>query len=98
MIRGMIDGLEDRDPAYNPQDVEAAFAEFQAYTSQRRAEKMYADNPAFRKKADENLKKSRAILDQNAEMAGVEIRPDGVQVQVRHPAMDGRWARRKWSR
>jgi FKBP-type peptidyl-prolyl cis-trans isomerase len=85
VMKGLIDGLGDRDPAYPRQDVQAAFAEFQAYTSQRRAEKMYADNPAFRKKADENLKKSRAILDQNAEMAGVEIRPDGVQVQMLAP-------------
>jgi FKBP-type peptidyl-prolyl cis-trans isomerase len=82
ILRGVIDGLADRDPAYNPQDVQAAFTDFQAYTLQRRAEKMYAENPAFRKRADENLQKSHAILDQNAEMAGVDVRPDGVQVQV----------------
>jgi FKBP-type peptidyl-prolyl cis-trans isomerase len=85
VLKGLIDGLGDRDPAYPRQDVQAAFEEFQAYTLQRRAEKMYADNPAFRKRADENLKKSRAILDQNAEMAGVEVRPDGVQVQILSP-------------
>jgi FKBP-type peptidyl-prolyl cis-trans isomerase len=85
VLKGLIDGLGDRDPAYPRQDVQAAFAEFQAYTLQRRAEKMYADNPAFRKRADENLKKSRAILDQNAEIAGVEVRPDGVQVQLLAP-------------
>ena len=85
VLKGVIDGLGDRDPAYPRQDVEAAFAEFQAYTLQRRAEKMYADNPAFRKRADENMKKSQAILDQNAEMAGVEVLPDGVQVQTLTP-------------
>jgi FKBP-type peptidyl-prolyl cis-trans isomerase len=85
VLKGLIDGLGDRDPSYPRQDVQAAFSEFQAYTLQRRAEKLYADNPAFRKRADENLKKSRAILDQNAELAGVEVRPDGVQVQLLAP-------------
>jgi FKBP-type peptidyl-prolyl cis-trans isomerase len=85
MMKGFIDGLSDHDPAYPRQDVQAAFAEFQAYTLQQQAEKMYANNPAFRKVADENLQKSRAILDQNAEMAGVEVRPDGVQMQVLTP-------------
>jgi FKBP-type peptidyl-prolyl cis-trans isomerase len=81
VLKGFIDGLSDKDSAYSRQEVQAAFAEFQAYTQQHRAEKMYADVPEFRKKADENLQKSRAVLDQNAEMAGVEVRPDGVQVQ-----------------
>jgi FKBP-type peptidyl-prolyl cis-trans isomerase len=85
VLKGLIDGLGDKDPAYRRQDVQAAYAEFEAYTLQRRAEKMYADNPAFRKRADENLKKSQAILDQNAEMAGVEVRSDGVQVQMLAP-------------
>jgi FKBP-type peptidyl-prolyl cis-trans isomerase FklB len=65
--------------------MQEAFAEFQAYTQQRRAEKQYADNPTFRKQADDNQQKSRALLDQNAEMAGVEVRPDGVQVQILAP-------------
>jgi FKBP-type peptidyl-prolyl cis-trans isomerase len=82
VLKGVVDGLGDRDPAYDRQDVQAAYAEFQAYTLQRRAEKMYADNPAFRKRADENMKKSQAILDQNAEMAGVDVLSDGVQVQT----------------
>jgi FKBP-type peptidyl-prolyl cis-trans isomerase len=82
VMRGVLDGLSDRDPAFAKSDVMDAFAEFQAYTQQRRAEKLYAENPSFRKHADENQQKSRALLDQNAEMAGVEVRPDGVQVQL----------------
>ena len=82
VMKGFIDGLSDRDPAYPRAEVLEAFAEFQAYAQQRRAEKLYADNPSFRKQADENLQKSRALLDQNAEMAGVDVRPDGVQVQT----------------
>jgi FKBP-type peptidyl-prolyl cis-trans isomerase len=85
VMRGLLDGLSDRDPAYARQEVLDAYAEFQAYTQQRRAEKLYADNPSFRKHADENLQKSRALLDQNAEMAGVEVRPEGVQVQTIAP-------------
>jgi FKBP-type peptidyl-prolyl cis-trans isomerase len=85
VMRGVLDGLSDRDPAFAKSDVLDAFAEFQAYTQQRRAEKLYADNPSFRKHADENLQKSRALLDQNAEMAGVEVRPDGVQCQLTTP-------------
>jgi FKBP-type peptidyl-prolyl cis-trans isomerase FklB len=79
-MKGFVDGMSGHEPAYSRQDVQAAFAEFQAYTFQRRAEKQYADNPSFRKNADDNLKKSRAVLEQNAEMAGVDVRPDGVQV------------------
>jgi FKBP-type peptidyl-prolyl cis-trans isomerase len=85
MMKGFIDGLSDHDPAYQRQEVQAAFAEFQAYTLQQQSEKQYANNPSFRKLADENLQKSRAVLDQNAEMAGVEVRPDGVQMQVLTP-------------
>jgi FKBP-type peptidyl-prolyl cis-trans isomerase len=81
IIKGVIDGLSNRDPAYPRADVLEALAEFQAYTQQRRAEKLYADNPSFRKHADENLQKSRALLDQNAEMAGVDVQADGVQIQ-----------------
>jgi FKBP-type peptidyl-prolyl cis-trans isomerase len=80
-FKGYIDGLSGHDPAYSRQDMEAAFADYLAYTQQRRAEKLYADNPSFRKRADENLQKSRALLDQNAEMAQVDTRPDGVQMQ-----------------
>jgi FKBP-type peptidyl-prolyl cis-trans isomerase FklB len=85
VMKGLIDGLGDHDPAYSRQDMQAEFAEFQAYTQQRTAEMQYADNPAFRKRADENLKKSQAVLDQNAEMAGVDVRPDGVQIQILSP-------------
>ena len=85
VLKGLIDGLGDHDPAYSRQDMQAEFAQFQAYTQQRTAEMQYADNPAFRKRADENLKKSHAVLDQNAEIAGVDVRPDGVQVQVLSP-------------
>lgn len=81
VMRGILDGLDGRDPTFSPQEVRAALAEALAYTQQRRAEKQYADNPSFRKTADENLQKSRALLDQNAEMAQVEVQPDGVQVQ-----------------
>lgn len=85
VLRGMMDGISDHDPAYPQAGVQQEFAEFQAYNQQRRAEKLYADNPSFRKQADDNLKKSRALLDQNAEMAGVDVRPDGVQIQVLAP-------------
>jgi FKBP-type peptidyl-prolyl cis-trans isomerase len=81
-VKGYIDGLAGRDPAYPKAEALEQLAEFEAYNQQRRAEKLYADNPSFRKHADENLQKSRALLDQNAEMAGVEVRTDGVQVQV----------------
>jgi FKBP-type peptidyl-prolyl cis-trans isomerase len=85
IIKGFIDGLDDHDPAFPREKVQAAFAEYLAYTQQRRAEQLYADNPAFRKRADENLQKSQAVLDQNAEMAQVEVRADGVQVQELNP-------------
>jgi FKBP-type peptidyl-prolyl cis-trans isomerase len=85
VIKGVIDGLSNRDPAYPRAEVLEALAEFQAYTQQRRAEKLYADNPSFRKNADDNLQKSRALLDQNAEMAGVEVQPDGVQILALTP-------------
>jgi FKBP-type peptidyl-prolyl cis-trans isomerase len=82
VMKGLIDGLGDRGPAYSPAELAAAVRELEAYSLQQHAEKMYADNPQFRKIADENLQKSRAVLDQNAEMAGVTVRPDGVQMQV----------------
>jgi len=85
VIKGIIDGVSGRDPAYPRAEVLEELAEFQAYTQQRRAEKLYADNPTIRKNADDNLQKSRALLDQNAEMAGVEVQPDGVQIQILQP-------------
>jgi FKBP-type peptidyl-prolyl cis-trans isomerase FklB len=56
---------------------------------QRVAEQRYATDPSFRKLADDNLAKSKALLDQNAAMAGVEVLPDGVQIQELKPG-DGR--------
>jgi FKBP-type peptidyl-prolyl cis-trans isomerase len=85
VLKGVIDGIKNRDPAYPRAEVLEALAQFQAYTQQRRAEKLYADNPSFRKNADDNLKKSRAVLDQNAEMAGVDVQGDGVQIQTLAP-------------
>ena len=82
VLKGFIDGLDDHDPAYPRQEVQTAFGEFQLYTQQHRAEKLYAENPAFRKRADDDQQKSRQLLDQNAEIAGVEVRPDGVQQQL----------------
>jgi FKBP-type peptidyl-prolyl cis-trans isomerase len=80
VLNGILAGMDGREPVYPREDIQAAFAQFQAYTLQRRAEKQYADDPAFRKLADENLQISHALMAQNAEMVNVESRPDGVQV------------------
>ena len=87
IIRGMMDGpLEDKDPALQPAGSGSCIQGFPGILRCSVARRRTTPTiPAFRKQADDNLQKSRAILDQNAEMAGVEVRPDGVQVQVLSP-------------
>jgi len=85
IIKGVTDGLEGHDPAYPAEEVEAAFAKVRAVIEQRRAEKLYQTDPAFRKLADDNAARSKRLLEHNAEMAGVDTMPNGVQVQVIEP-------------
>jgi FKBP-type peptidyl-prolyl cis-trans isomerase FklB len=85
ILGGVIAGLGDHDPGFPREEMQAKFAEFQAYSLQLDAEKQYADDPAFRKRADDNLQKSRALIAQNAEMANVSVLPDGVQRTILKP-------------
>ena len=62
VLKGVIDGLADRDPAYARADVQAAVDQVQANVLQRRAEKHAADDPAFRRSADDNAARSRDLL------------------------------------
>ncbi len=85
VISGMIAGLDDHDPSFPREQMQAAFAQFQAYSLQRRAEKQYASDPAFRKLADENLQKSRAFMAQGSQLANFDVLPDGVLVSQVKP-------------
>jgi FKBP-type peptidyl-prolyl cis-trans isomerase len=89
IIKGVTDGLEGHDPAYPREEVEAAFAKVREVIEQRRAEKLYQHDPAFRKLADDNAAHSAKLLEHNGELAGVETMPNGVQVQIIEPG-DGR--------
>ena len=84
VLKGFIDGLSDHDPAFARADVQAAADQVQANVLQRRAEKRCADDPAFRRLADDNQQRSRDLLAENAKLAGVRALPDGVQVRVLH--------------
>ena len=84
VLKGVIDGLADHDPAYPRADVQAAVDELQANVLQRRAEKRAADDPAFRRLADDEATRSRDLLAENAKLAGVRTLPDGVEVRVLH--------------
>jgi FKBP-type peptidyl-prolyl cis-trans isomerase len=85
ILSGVIAGLGNHDPAFSRDEIQARFAEFQAYSLQRRAEKQYADDPGFRKLADDNMQRSRALMAQNAELANVQVLADGVQREVIKP-------------
>jgi FKBP-type peptidyl-prolyl cis-trans isomerase len=89
IIKGIIDGLDERDPAYPRVEMDQALAQVEARAHEQQAEQRYATDPAFRKLADDNLARSKAVLEQNAEVAGVEMLPNGVQVQEIKPG-DGR--------
>ncbi len=84
VLKGVIDGLADREAAFPRADVQAAVDQLQANVLQRRAEKRSADSPAFRRLADDNAQHSRDLLTENAKLLGVGVRPDGVQVRVLH--------------
>lgn len=85
LLKGVIDGVSGHDPALPRAQIESALAQAQDRTLQQRAEQMYASDPAFRKIADDNLARSKALLQQNGSVAGVESLPEGVQVQVLKP-------------
>jgi FKBP-type peptidyl-prolyl cis-trans isomerase FklB len=89
ILKGVIDGLSGHDPAYPPGELAAAVARVEAEERQRQAAQRYATDPSFRKLADDNLARSKALLDQNSAMSGVEVLPDGVQIQELKPG-DGR--------
>ena len=84
VVKGLIDGLAGSDPAVNRSDVQAAFDLVEANVRQRRAERRAADDPAFRRLADDNEQHSRDLLAENARMPGVRQLGDGVQVQPVH--------------
>ncbi len=82
VLKGFIDGLADHETAYPRADVQAAADQLQANVLQRRAERRSADEPAFRRLADDDQQRSRDLLAVNAKLVGVRVRPDGVQVRV----------------
>ena len=82
VVRGALDALADRDPAVGRDDVQAAFDQVEANVLQRRAEKRAADDPAFRRLADDNARRSAAAVAENGKRVGVRVQPDGAQVQV----------------
>jgi FKBP-type peptidyl-prolyl cis-trans isomerase len=84
VLKGVIDGLTDRDPAYPRAAVQAAVDQLQANVLERRAEKRAADDPAFRRLAEDNGQHTRDLLAENAKLPDVKIRPDGVQVRILH--------------
>ncbi len=84
VLKGVIDGLADREAAFPRADVQAAADQLQANVLQRRAERRCADSPAYRRLADDNAQHSRDLLAENAKLVGVRARPDGVQVRVLH--------------
>ncbi len=84
VLKGVIDGLADGNPAYPRADVQAAVDQLQANVLQRRAEKRAAEEPAFRRLADDNAQRTRDLLAQNAKLPDVRVRPDGVQVRTLH--------------
>ena len=84
VVQGVIDALADKDAKYAAADTRAAVEQVAAAVLQRRAERRAADDPAFRRLADDNAAHSAAVLAENARRVGVRIQPDGVQVQVVH--------------
>jgi FKBP-type peptidyl-prolyl cis-trans isomerase len=82
IVRGLVDGLNDLPSLYPEDEMLAAVAKIEAAIRTRRAEQLVASDPSVRKLVEENLRRSRAFLEQNAKMTGVEVLPGGVQVRV----------------
>jgi FKBP-type peptidyl-prolyl cis-trans isomerase len=85
LMRGILDGLQGRDPAYPRQEIEFEIARMLSVDAQKKAEKKYADDISFRKLADDNMAASRTAIKQYSEMDGTETRGDGVLVRVLDP-------------
>ncbi len=94
VMRAFLDGLAGKTPAYSREELRAAAAGAESYLRLQKAKRAYADDPGFRREANEAADRGRAILDRTAKEAGVEVRPDAVQVQVVEPAKDP--AARAW--
>ena len=86
IMQAFLDGLAAKNPTYTKDELRAAAAEAESYLQMQRAKRAYADDPKFRRDADENAAQGRALLDRAAREAGVQVRPDAVQVQVVEPA------------
>jgi FKBP-type peptidyl-prolyl cis-trans isomerase FklB len=90
VIKGLIDGLSNREPAVDRFTAQALLDQLEANVLQRRAEKRAADDPAFRRLADDNGGASAAVLAENAKRVGVRVLPDGVQLEPLRAAGTGR--------
>lgn len=96
IVRGLIDGLNDLPALYPDDEMQAAIAHIEKVIRTRRAEQLIASDPSVKKLAEDNLKRSREFLAQNAKMTGVEVLDGGVQVRVLRPG-DGKFVgNAKW--
>ncbi len=82
ILRGVDDGLNAKPTRYPEEEMETAISQVEAVVRERRAKKQYAEDPSFRKMADENLRNSREALALAAKMDGVETLPNGLLRQV----------------
>lgn len=67
LVRGLIDALENKDPAFSPEDMAASLAVLQRDVATRLANQRMSEDPVFRALAEENLRKSNEFLRQFGE-------------------------------
>jgi FKBP-type peptidyl-prolyl cis-trans isomerase FkpA len=82
VLRGVIDGLNGLPPLYSEEAMQSASLRVERYAANRRAEELYASNPQFRRTAEENLQRSRALLKENGAMEGTETLSNGIEIKV----------------
>jgi FKBP-type peptidyl-prolyl cis-trans isomerase len=85
IVQAFTTGLQGKEPPFTQKEAETLLDKANWVARQKSAETLYANDPGFRQLADENMKRSRAAIDQYSQMDGTETRNDGVLVHVIDP-------------
>jgi FKBP-type peptidyl-prolyl cis-trans isomerase len=85
VIQGFADGLEDKTPAMDPQQLHTILSAVHREMQDRMVNRLQAEDAEFRRLCDENLARSRAFHDGFGRRPDAVTLPDGLQYEVINP-------------
>jgi FKBP-type peptidyl-prolyl cis-trans isomerase FklB len=85
VIGGFTDGLRELDPAFPPEQIEAALAAVHRQLEDRMVARLLVQDPQFKRLYDENLARSRRFHETFGREQDVVTLPGGIQYKVLDP-------------